>query len=121
MDIMDGYGPPNVFRQIEKLLGDGVNKGSASDLLASPVGNRNLYAEMAKGRVLIIDDNPKIGAQLLKWCAAKDYDVVVARNKKEADTLLKRQEFDTVIRSSEIIVNPKRRKKKELRKNNNFK
>ena len=112
MEIMDGYGPPNVFRQIEKLLGDGVKKGKASDLLASPAGNRNLYAEIAKGRVLIIDDDPEIGAQLLRWCAAKDYDVVVARNKKEADKLQRQQEFDTVIRSSEIILKSKRKKKK---------
>ena len=112
MDIMDGYGPPNVFRQIEKLLEDGVKKGKASDLLASPAGNRNLYTEIAKGRVLIIDDDPEIGSQLLRWCASKDYDVVVARNKKEADTLLKQREFDTVIRSSEIVVSRKRKNKK---------
>jgi len=112
MDIIDGYGSTNVFKQIEKLLEDGVEKGKASDLLASYTGNRNLYTEMAKGRVLIIDDNPEIGEQLMRWCAANDYDVMVASNKKEADMLLKRRNFDTVIRSSEIMVNPKRKKKK---------
>lgn len=99
----------NVYRQIERLLQDGVKTGKASDLLAMPASG-NLYKEMAKGRVLIIDDNPEIGEQLLRWCVAKDYDVVVAHSKKEADSLLKRHNFDTVIRSSEIIMSLKKKK-----------
>ncbi|MFC1906025.1 hypothetical protein ACFLWJ_00890 [Chloroflexota bacterium] len=110
MDYIQESG--NVYKQIERLFKEALEQEVQSKSATGRSRKHNLYISKTKGKLLIIDDNPELLAELLQWCATKDYDVTVARSKKEADLLMKQQYFDTVIKSSEITGGTKRRKRK---------
>ena len=100
----------NIYQQIERLLKEGLEQEAANEELLKKQAKYNLYAKFRKGKILIIDDKAAVGAQLLKWCQANEYDVTVACDEREAKAFMKHGRFDAVIRSSEINSLIKRRK-----------
>ncbi|MFC1999071.1 hypothetical protein ACFLVR_05515 [Chloroflexota bacterium] len=100
----------NIYQQIEKLLKEGLKDEAANEALIRKSRIEKLYSSMVNGKVLIIDDNSAVPAQLLQWCALKEYDVTVVCDGAEAKSLIKHGGFDAVIRSSEISSPQKRRR-----------
>jgi hypothetical protein len=97
----------NLFWQIEKLLTEKQKPDTQSKASAKQKVKASSSPSTPKGRVLVINDDPRIGSQLAKWCAAKEYVVTIARNDDEANRLSKLTRFDAVIKSSEIITTKK--------------
>ena len=92
----------NLFIQIKELLTDVKLEDEQSEDMKQSL-SRNTTTSIPKGRILLIDDNPKYGKRLIKWCTGKDYVVTIARDAKEARLLTKLATFDAVIKSSEIV------------------
>jgi len=61
----------NLFVQIKELLKDvKIEDEQSEDKKQST--SRNTNPTIPKGRILLIDDNPKYGKRLIKWCTGKD-------------------------------------------------
>jgi len=94
--------PINLFGQIKELLTDEQVQNQQTEGMKQGVNGKNTTTP-PKGRILLINDNPRFGRQLVNWCTEKDYVVTVARNDNEARSLSKLVVFDVIIKSSEII------------------
>jgi hypothetical protein len=94
----------NLFWQVEKLLTVKQKPDMQSKTSAKQRAKVSSFPQASKGRVLVINDDPRMGSKLAKWCATKEYIVTIARNDDEANRLSKLTRFDAVMRSSEIIT-----------------
>ena len=54
------------------------------------------------GKVLVINDAPKISNRLARWLAKK-YQYVFVKSAEDADTLMQRERFDVIIYSHEFL------------------
>ena len=92
----------NAFVQIKDLLTDEQVQNQRTEGMKQGVNEKNATI-LPKGRILLINDNPRFGRCLVDWCTEKDYVVTVTRNANEAQLLTKLTIFDAIIKSSEVI------------------
>ena len=95
--------PESFQQQFERLLRQELESDPCAQAMQYKGEPYKAETETYMGKILIVNDAPKVGGRLTKWLRQTGYRYALVRSLDEVDDLSEPVDFDTIVHSQEFF------------------